>query len=151
MIIAGYAIGAEQGFIYVRAEYPLAVQRCREALSDAEVISWEKTFWKRVLTSILRSDRSRSFVCGEETALISSIEGTSDPKPPPAFPGAKGLWGKPTLINNGRNTGQYPADYFTRGRSFSQLARGTAQGVALAGKIRHGGLVEVPWELLCAK
>jgi NADP-reducing hydrogenase subunit HndC len=150
MIIAGYAIGAEQGFIYVRAEYPLAVQRCREALSDARKYNF---LGKNILETGFNFDieirtGAGAFVCGEETALISSIEGTrGDPNPRPPFPVQKGLWGKPTLINNVETLANIPLIILHGADRFSQIGTPGNSGTkvfALAGKIRHGGLVEVP-------
>ena len=103
MAIAGYAIGARQGYVYVRAEYPLAVDRLGKALEQARE---RGLLGKNILGTGFDFDLeirmgSGAFVCGEETALMTSIEGNrGEPRPRPPFPAQKGLWGKPTLLNN---------------------------------------------------
>ena len=150
MIIAGFAIGANEGFIYVRAEYPLAVQRLRIALKQAE----EKGY---LGNNILGSDFSfninikegaGAFVCGEETALIASIEGKRGmPRLRPPFPAVKGLWGKPTNINNVETYANVPRIILNGAKWYSSFGTETSKGTkvfALAGKIKRGGLIEVP-------
>ncbi len=150
MILAGYAVGAGQGYIYVRAEYPLAVRRLEDAIAEAR---------KALLlgNNILRQGFSfdveirvgaGAFVCGEETALISSVEGTrGDPSPRPPFPVSKGVWGCPTVINNVETLANIPPIILNGGEWFSRIGTESSKGTkvfALAGKIRHSGLVEVP-------
>ncbi len=150
MIIAGYAIGARQGYIYVRAEYPLAVQRVRIALQQAREL---KLLGKNILESGFNFDiklfqGSGAFVCGEETALIASIEGKPGiPRYRPPFPATKGLYGKPTVINNVKTLASVPriirngADWFAS--IGTEKSKGTAV-FALAGKVVNVGLTEVP-------
>ena len=149
MIIAGYAVGANKGIFYIRAEYPLAVTRIRKAIE----ICRERNF---VGENILGSDFSfdisifegaGAFVCGEETALIASIEGERGfPKLRPPFPAVEGLNGCPTLINNVETLSQIP--YIIRHNTeYQNIGTENSKGTkvfALAGKIRHGGLIEVP-------
>lgn len=150
MIIAGYAIGANEGYIYVRAEYPLAVKRLRLAIQQAE----EKGF---LGNNILGSDFSfrinikegaGAFVCGEETALIASIEGKRGmPRLRPPFPAVKGLWGKPTNINNVETYANVPRIILNGAEWYSSFGTEKSKGTkvfALAGKIVRGGLIEVP-------
>lgn len=150
MIIAGYAIGANQGYIYVRAEYPIAVKRLNIAIEQAKD-------YGLLGKNILGTDFSFSlelrlgagaFVCGEETALITSIEGKrGEPKPKPPFPAVRGLWQKPTLLNNVETYANIPiiltkgADWFTT--IGSEKSKGT-KVFAVGGKINNTGLVEVP-------
>ncbi len=150
MIISGYAIGATEGIIYVRAEYPLAVRRLREAIADAER---EGLLGKDLLGSgfdfsLRLKEGAGAFVCGEETALIASIEGKRGmPRVRPPFPAESGLWGCPTCINNVETLANVPwillhgADAF---RAFgTEKSKGT-KVFALAGRVRRSGLVEVP-------
>ena len=150
LIILGFAIGAHQGFIYCRAEYPLAVKRIRIALKQAR----EKGYLGE---GILGSDfdfdieifeGAGAFVCGEETALLSSIEGSRGmPRSRPPFPAEKGLWGKPTVINNVKTLASVPV-IINRGADwFASIGTETSKGTAvfaLTGKIANSGLVEVP-------
>ncbi len=153
MLIAGYAIGADEGYLYVRAEYPLAVKRIRLAMEEAE---------KRNLLGrdILGSDFSLelhikegagAFVCGEETALMASIEGKRGmPRLRPPFPATSGLWGKPTNINNVETYANVPWIILNGAEAFSSLGTDKSKGTkvfALAGKVVRGGLVEVPMGL----
>ena len=149
MTIGAYAIGAREGYIYVRAEYPLAVKRLRIALEQAE----EKGFLGR---SILGTDvdftvhvmeGAGAFVCGEETALMASIEGRSGrPRPRPPFPAQSGLWGKPSNINNVKTLASVPV-IISRGADwYSSIGTETCKGTvvfALTGHIANSGLVEV--------
>ncbi len=149
LIIAGYAIGADEGYIYVRAEYPLAVNRIRMALSQAEdkgflgqnILGTNFNFKVNVM------EGAGAFVCGEETALIASIEGRSGrPRPRPPYPAHSGLWGKPTTINNVKTLASVPiiiskgADWYSK--IGTENCKGTAV-FALTGHIANCGLVEV--------
>ena len=150
MIIGAYAIGAQTGYVYIRNEYPLAVKHLREAIAQAE----SNGFLGR---NILKSGfdfsvgiklGSGAFVCGEETALIASIEGrVGEPRPRPPFPAEKGLWGKPTNINNVKSWASVPI-IITRGADwFANIGTGTSTGTmifSLVGNINNTGLVEVP-------
>lgn len=154
MIIAGYAVGANQGYAYIRAEYPLAISRFQKAIEQA----YEKgLLGKDILGSGFNFDLeirlgAGAFVCGEETALIASVEGKRGyPVPRPPYPAVKGLWGKPTVINNVETLANVPrivlqgGDWFAGiGRQLTpQSSRGT-KVFALTGKIRNSGLIEVP-------
>jgi NADH-quinone oxidoreductase subunit F len=150
MIIAGYAVGASKGIFYIRAEYPLAVERIRKAI---EICKEQNLLGEDILNTnfsfeISIFEGAGAFVCGEETALIASIEGSRGfPKQRPPFPAEKGLNGCPTLVNNVETLSQIP--YIIR-HGFEDYAKiGTVKSkgtkvFALAGKIRHGGLIEVP-------
>jgi len=150
MAIAGYAIGAEQGYAYVRAEYPLAVERLEIAIKRAR----ERGFLgPNILGSGFSFDLeirmgSGAFVCGEETALMTSIEGKrGEPRPRPPFPAQAGLWGKPSMLNNVETYANIPA-IILRGAAWyagfgTPQSRGT-KVFALAGTIRNTGLVEIP-------
>jgi NADH-quinone oxidoreductase subunit F len=150
MAIAGYAIGASQGYAYVRAEYPLAVERLGIAIAQAR----ERGFLGAdILGSGFSFDLeirmgSGAFVCGEETALMTSIEGKrGEPRPRPPFPAQAGLWGKPSMLNNVETYANIPA-IILRGAAW-YASYGTAQSkgtkvFALAGTVRNTGLVEIP-------
>lgn len=150
MLIGAYAIGATKGYMYVRAEYPLAVKRLRIAIKQAR----EKGFLgKSIMGSKFSFDLeikegAGAFVCGEETALIQSIEGGRGmPKPRPPFPAEKGLWGKPTNINNVETWANIPWIISHGAEKFSKHGTEGSGGTkvfALAGKVKRGGLVEVP-------
>ncbi|MDR2861870.1 MAG: NADH-quinone oxidoreductase subunit NuoF [Syntrophobacterales bacterium] len=150
MTIAAYAVGAQTGFFYVRAEYPLAVKRLRLAIEQAE----KKNFSGK---NILGTDFSvqlhviegaGAFVCGEETALIASIEGKRGmPRTRPPFPATHGIWGKPTNNNNVETYANIPYILREGGAAFSKYGTETSKGTkvfALAGKINRGGMIEVP-------
>ena len=150
MAIAGYAVGAGQGFIYIRAEYPLAIERLKLAIKQAERLGllgnriFESQFNFRIDLRI----GAGAFVCGEETALIRSIEGKRGrPRPRPPYPSEKGLWGMPTLINNVETYANIPP-ILTHGSAwFAGIGTPKSAGTkvfALAGKIRNTGLIEVP-------
>ncbi len=150
MAIAGYAVGANQGYIYVRAEYPLAIDRLRLAIKQAERLGllgnriFESQFNFRIDLRI----GAGAFVCGEETALLRSIEGKRGrPRPRPPYPSERGLWGKPTLINN-VETYANVAPIIRKGSAwFSSIGTPKSTGTkvfALAGNIRNTGLIEVP-------
>ena len=150
MAIAGYAIGSNHGYIYVRAEYPIAVKRLRIAIGQAREMG---LLGKNILGSGFDFDidirlGAGAFVCGEETALLNSIEGKrGDPRPRPPFPAVKGLFGKPTIINNVETWANVTriilngADWFAA--MGSEKSKGT-KVFALGGKINHTGLVEIP-------
>jgi len=150
MIIAGYAIGGAQGYAYVRAEYPLAVERLGLAIGQARARGY---LGRNILGSGFAFDLeirmgSGAFVCGEETALMTSIEGRrGEPRPRPPFPAQAGLWGRPSLLNNVETYANIPV-ILTRGPAWF-AAHGTAKSkgtkvFALAGAVRHTGLVEIP-------
>lgn len=150
MSIAGYAIGANQGYIYVRAEYPIAIERLEIALKQAREYG---VLGKNILGSDFDFDidlrlGAGAFVCGEETALMTSIEGNrGEPHPRPPFPAVKGLFQSPTILNNVETYANIPqiiikgADWFKS--SGSETSKGT-KVFALGGKINNTGLVEVP-------
>ncbi|HHX51655.1 MAG TPA: NADH-quinone oxidoreductase subunit F, partial [Clostridia bacterium] len=150
MAIAGYAIGASKGYVYIRAEYPIAVNRLRKAIADAKKLG---LFGDNIFGTSFSFDLdirlgAGAFVCGEETALLASIEGRrGEPRPRPPFPAVSGLWGKPTIINNVETFANVAtlvregADWFrTIG---TEKSKGT-KVFALAGKIENNGLVEIP-------
>ena len=150
MAIAAFAIGADEGYIYVRAEYPLAIKRLRKAIADAE----ERNFLgKNIMGSnfsleIHIKEGAGAFVCGEETALIASIEGERGmPRPKPPFPANKGLFGRPTLINNVETLANVPLIILNGADWFAQMGTETSKGTkvfALGGNVNNVGLVEVP-------
>ncbi len=150
MAIAAFAIGADEGYIYVRAEYPLAIKRLRKAIKDAE----ERNFLgKNIMGSNFSLDihikeGAGAFVCGEETALIASIEGERGmPRPKPPFPANKGLFGRPTLINNVETLANVPVIILKGADWFSQMGTATSKGTktfALTGDVNNTGLIEVP-------
>jgi NADH:ubiquinone oxidoreductase subunit F (NADH-binding)/ferredoxin len=150
MIIAGYAIGAKQGIIYIRAEYPLAIKRLEKAIKDARQ---HGLLGQNILGSAFSFDieirlGAGAFVCGEETALIHSIEGLRGmPRPRPPYPAVQGLFGKPTVINNVETWANIPVILLDGGEWFSSIGTATSKGTkvfAVAGKVRNTGLVEVP-------
>lgn len=150
MIIAGYAIGAGKGYVYVRAEYPLAVERLTEAISKARECG---LLGENILGSKFSFDLeirigAGAFVCGEETALMASIEGKrGEPKQKPPFPFEKGLFGKPTIINNVETFSNAARVILKGAEWFSEYGTGGSKGTkvfALAGDIQNTGLVEVP-------
>jgi bidirectional [NiFe] hydrogenase diaphorase subunit len=150
MAIAGYAVGAQQGYIYVRGEYGLAIQRLQTAIKQAER---EHLLGSRVLEQgfQFRIDiriGAGAFVCGEETALIASIEGKrGQPRQRPPYPPEAGLWGAPTLINNVETFANVPTIIERGGEWFSSIGTAGSKGTkvfALAGKIVNTGLIEVP-------
>lgn len=150
MMIAGYAIGANNGYFYVRAEYPVAVKRLTLAIKELEEIGL-------LGDNILGSGFSfrchvrlgaGAFVCGEETALLNSIEGKRGmPRPRPPFPAVKGLWDKPTIINNVETLANIPYILRVGGAEFAKVGTEKSKGTkvfALGGKVKNVGLVEVP-------
>ena len=150
MAIAGYAIGASHGYIYVRAEYPIAVKRLSIALQQAREIG---ILGENILGTGFSFDvdirlGAGAFVCGEETALLNSIEGKrGDPRPRPPFPAVKALFGKPSIINNVETLANVPQIILKGAEWFSSIGTEKSPGTkvfALGGKIKHTGLVEVP-------
>lgn len=149
MIIAGYAIGANEGYIYVRAEYPLAVKRLRIALEQAEkYLLLGENILGKFNFKISLNEGAGAFVCGEETALIASIEGRRGfPQPRPPFPAVKGLFGKPTVINNVETLANIPKIVLNGGEWLAKLGTKTSTGTkifALTGCVNNTGLIEVP-------
>ena len=150
MMIAGYAIGAQEAYIYIRAEYPLALKRLKTAISDCEKKGYlgENIFGSDVSFTIKIKEGAGAFVCGEETALIASIEGKRGvPRLRPPFPAHKGLWQKPTNINNVETFANIPWIILNGANKFASMGTEKSKGTkvfALAGKIARSGLVEVP-------
>jgi len=150
MAIAAYTVGADKGYVYVRAEYPLAVSRLNKAIEQAREYG---LLGQNILGSDFSFDLeirmgSGAFVCGEETALIHSIEGKrGEPRPRPPFPAQNGLWGKPTLLNNVETYANIPVILLNGARWYSLDGTDESKGTkifALAGAIEQSGLVEVP-------
>lgn len=150
MIIGGFTSGADEGYFYIRAEYPLAIERIRKAIEEA----YEHNL---LGDNILGSDFSfnlgirlgaGAFVCGEETALIASLEGKrGTPRPRPPYPSVKGLWGMPTIINNVETLANIPVILDKGGEWFKGIGTPESSGTkvfALTGKVKNSGLVEVP-------
>jgi NADH:ubiquinone oxidoreductase subunit F (NADH-binding) len=150
MLIGGYAIGARHGIIYVRAEYPLAVVRLRKAIEQMRVygLLGENIQGSGFDFEITIQEGAGAFVCGEETALIASLEGQRGmPRPRPPYPAVKGLFGRPTLINNAETFGTVPHIIRNGGRWFQQFGTPGNAGTktfSLVGKVRRTGLIEVP-------
>ncbi|WP_319526698.1 NADH-quinone oxidoreductase subunit NuoF [uncultured Desulfosarcina sp.] len=150
MAIAGYAVGAFRGYIYVRAEYPLAIERLRRAIKQAKQLGilGENIFNTPFAFDIQLRLGAGAFVCGEETALIASIEGRlGRPRPRPPFPAEFGLWGCPTLINNVETFANIAPIVSRGGGWFAGIGTEKSKGTkvfALAGKINKTGLIEVP-------
>ena len=150
MAIAGYAIGADEGYVYVRAEYPLAIKRLRKAIKDAEEygLLGDDIFGSGFNFKLNIKEGAGAFVCGEETALMASIEGKRGmPTPRPPYPAVKGLWGKPTNINNVETFANIPFIVQEGPEAFSSYGTEGSPGTkvfALTGKINNTGLVEVP-------
>jgi NADH:ubiquinone oxidoreductase subunit F (NADH-binding)/(2Fe-2S) ferredoxin len=150
MLIGAFAIGAEKGYVYIRAEYPLAVERLRLAIKQA----YERRFLgKDIFNTSFRFDieiklGAGAFVCGEETALIASIEGQRGmPRPKPPFPVNKGLWQRPTVINNVETLANIPYIIRKGAGWYASYGTGRSKGTkvfALTGKIKNTGLIEVP-------
>ena len=150
IIIAGYAVGAAEGIFYIRAEYPLAVSRVQQAIDRCYEVGY---LGDNILGMGFKFDLSiyqgaGAFVCGEETALIESIEGKRGfPRIRPPFPAEKGLWGKPTLVNNTETFAQIAYILRHHAGSFNSVGTMESKGTkvfALAGKVARGGLIEVP-------
>ncbi len=153
MIIGGFAMGATEGIIYCRAEYPLAIKRLEIALQQARDRGFlgKNIFGSRVSFDIRIKAGAGAFVCGEETALIASLEGERGmPRLKPPFPAQKGYWKKPTNINNVETFANVPWIMVNGGKAFSDMGTEKSNGTkvfALAGKIKKSGLVEVPMGL----
>ncbi|MEG6568964.1 NADH-quinone oxidoreductase subunit NuoF [Thermoanaerobacterium thermosaccharolyticum] len=150
MAIAGYAIGANHGYIYVRAEYPLAVKRLQIAIDQAREYG---LLGKNIFNTGFDFDieirlGAGAFVCGEETALLNSVMGKrGEPRPRPPFPAVKGVWEKPTIINNVETYANIPAIILNGAEWFSSIGTEKSKGTkvfALGGKINNTGLVEIP-------
>ena len=150
MTIAGYAIGAQRGFVYVRAEYPIAVQRLQIALKQAREYGF---LGENILGTGFNFDieirlGAGAFVCGEETALMTSIEGNrGEPRPRPPFPAVKGLFGKPTVLNNVETYANIAQIILNGSKWYASMGTETSKGTkvfALGGKITNVGLVEIP-------
>ena len=150
MAIAGYAIGADEGYIYVRAEYPIAVKRLEIAIKQAREYG---LLGKDIFSTGFNFDiqlrlGAGAFVCGEETALLTSIEGhRGEPRPRPPFPAVKGLFGQPTILNNVETYANIPQIILKGAEWFASMGTEKSKGTkvfALGGKIRHTGLVEIP-------
>ncbi len=150
MAIAGYAIGATQGYVYVRAEYPIAVNRLQIAINQAREMG---LLGKNIFDSGFDFDLdirlgAGAFVCGEETALMTSIEGNrGEPRPRPPFPAEKGLYGKPTVLNNVETYANIPQIILKGSEWFNSFGTEKSKGTkvfALGGKINNTGLVEIP-------
>ena len=150
MTICGYAVGATKGYVYVRAEYPIAVTRLQKAIDDAKAYG---LLGKNIFESGFDFDLeiklgAGAFVCGEETALMTSIEGNrGEPRPRPPYPAVKGLFGKPTVENNVETFANIPQIILNGAEWFSSMGTERSKGTkvfALGGKIQHTGLVEIP-------
>ncbi|MBM4331453.1 MAG: NADH-quinone oxidoreductase subunit NuoF [Deltaproteobacteria bacterium] len=150
MAIAGYAIGSSQGYVYVRAEYPLAIERLSYAIEQARQY---KFLGRKIFETSFDFDLeirigAGAFVCGEETALMTSIEGKrGEPRPRPPFPAVAGLWNKPTLLNNVETYASIPPIITKGAEWYSQFGTAKSRGTkvfALAGDINNAGLVEIP-------
>jgi NADH:ubiquinone oxidoreductase subunit F (NADH-binding)/(2Fe-2S) ferredoxin/Pyruvate/2-oxoacid:ferredoxin oxidoreductase delta subunit len=151
MIIGAYAFGAEEGYVYIRAEYPLAVKRLRKALNQARQKGFlgKDIFGKGFNFDVKIKLGAGAFVCGEETALIASIEGKRGmPRAKPPFPVDSGLWGKPTVINNVETLANVPYIIRRGAEWFSSFGTENSKGTkvfALTGKVKNTGLIEVPF------
>ena len=150
MAIAGYAIGADQGYVYVRAEYPIAVQRLQVAIDQAKEygLLGDDIFGTGFKFNLELRLGAGAFVCGEETALMTSIEGKrGEPRPRPPFPAVKGLFGRPTVLNNVETYANIPQIIVNGADWFASMGTEKSKGTkvfALGGKIHNTGLVEVP-------
>ena len=150
MIIAGYAVGASQGYVYVRAEYPLAVKNLQQALETANSAGYlgDDLFNQGFSFQLTIRIGAGAFVCGEETALLASIEGKRGlPRSKPPFPATDGLWGQPTVINNVETLANVPAIILNGSSWFTSIGTATSKGTkvfAVAGDVNYTGLLEVP-------
>ena len=150
MLIAAYTIGASRGFIYIRAEYPLAIERLKRALAQMRELGalGDKILGSDFSFDIKIKEGAGAFVCGEETALIASIEGRRGmPRTRPPFPAVAGLWGQPTIINNVETLGTLPNILRNGAEWYSQFGTESSKGTktfSLVGKVLRTGLVEVP-------
>jgi NADH-quinone oxidoreductase subunit F len=150
MIIAGFAIGAPEGYIYCRAEYPLAIDRLKIAIKQAYDLGFlgENILGSGFSFNLKIKEGAGAFVCGEETALIASIEGKrGEPRPRPPYPAVSGLWGKPTNVNNVKSFALASQIMVNGAEWFNKIGTENSKGTAvfaLTGKIEHTGLIEVP-------
>jgi NADH:ubiquinone oxidoreductase subunit F (NADH-binding) len=150
MAIAAYAVGADEGFLYIRAEYPLAIKRMTQAIEAClhRGFLGENIMQSNFSLHLKIAAGAGAFVCGEETALMASIEGRrGTPRLRPPYPAQSGLWGKPTLINNVETYAVVPWIIRNGPDAFARIGTESSKGTkvfALAGKIAHGGLIEVP-------
>jgi NADP-reducing hydrogenase subunit HndC len=150
MAIAAYAMGATQGYIYVRAEYPVAVEHLQIAIPQAHRLGLlgKNIFGKGFDFDVDIRIGAGAFVCGEETALIDSIEGRrGEPRPRPPFPAVSGLWGKPTSVNNVETLANVPQIFLKGADWFAGMGTEKSKGTktfAIAGKVKNTGLIEVP-------
>ena len=150
LAIAAYAVGAAEGYFYIRAEYPLAVRRIREALVECERsgLIGDSVSGDGLNLRIRIKEGAGAFVCGEETALLASLEGRRGmPRLRPPYPAESGLWGRPTLVNNVETYAVVPWIVRNGGEALQALGSGHGRGTkvfALAGKVARGGLIEVP-------
>jgi len=150
MMIGAYAMGATRGFLYIRAEYPLAIKRIKMAIAQAHEMGLmgENIFGSGFCFDAEVRTGAGAFVCGEEMALIHSIEGSrGNPTPKPPYPAVSGLWGKPTVVNNVETLGNIPTIVRKGAEWFASMGTATSKGTkvfALTGDIRNTGLVEVP-------
>ena len=150
MIVAAYAIGAQQGYLYVRAEYPLAVEHLRQAIRDAEEhgLLGDDILGSGFNCHLKIKEGAGAFVCGEETALLASIEGKRGmPRTRPPFPAVAGLWGKPTNINNVETYANVRSIILGGSAAYAAIGTEGSKGTkifSLTGKINNTGLVEVP-------
>jgi NADH-quinone oxidoreductase subunit F len=150
MALGAFAIGAKQGFVYVRAEYPLAVERLQRAIDSAREngLLGTKIFGTDFAFDLEIRMGSGAFVCGEETALMASIEGRrGEPRPRPPFPAQKGLWDKPSVLNNVETFANVPVIILDGGDKYASIGTAKSKGTkvfALAGSVNNTGLVEVP-------
>jgi len=150
MVIGGWAIGANYGYVYIRAEYPLAIQRLKIAIAAARKKGFlgNNIFKSKFNFDIRIKEGAGAFICGEETALIASIEGKRGmPRAKPPFPAYKGLWGKPTVINNVETLANLPSIIMKGAKWFSATGTEKSKGTkvfALTGRIKNTGLIEVP-------
>jgi len=151
MLVAARAIGADEGYVYVRTEYPLAVKRMRKAVIDAEKagVLGKNVFGTEFAFTLHVMEGAGAFVCGEETALMGSIEGKRGmPNPKPPFPAQHGLWGKPTVINNVETLATVPLIMNMGAEAFTKIGTKTSPGTknfALTGHVANTGLIEVPF------
>jgi NADP-reducing hydrogenase subunit HndC len=150
MAIAGYVVGASKGYVYVRAEYPLAIERLQKAISQAKEVGFlgERIFQSDFSFDLEVRVGAGAFVCGEETALIHSIEGKrGTPRPRPPYPSASGVWGKPTVLNNVETYANVRHIILNGGAWMAKIGTETSKGTkvfALSGTIKNTGLAEVP-------
>jgi len=150
MTIAAYAVGAQQGYIYVRAEYPLAVSRLKGAIRQSEKLGLlgNGIFGTSFNFNVDIRLGAGAFVCGEETALIASVEGKrGNPRPRPPYPAEHGLWGHPTLINNVETFANIVPIIRNGSEWFAGIGTAKSKGTkvfALSGRIKNTGLVEIP-------